>query len=308
MLRRHRTERRDADEPPGRHQDLQAVSGRQVPAVGVRPHLPAPRRRRWRLHGQRRPGLPQGRPGRGRRRTQGVQRLVRHHRLQPGSGDLPDRRDAGRATRPVRRPATADGAEARRPVSRSTPPSTGWCTTRAGPTNWRPSSAAANPVAGPFFSFSTPEPTGVVAAIAPHRGSAAGSGLGGRADHHLRQRVRRDRRPARRRAPRSPWPRCWPPPTCPAGWSTFSPATACRDRPAPGRPRRRQRPRPDRRGRPTAHRAGAGGRRHGQAGLRPAGAPDFTAAPGTARLRAFLEIKTVWHPTGALSLAGGSAY
>ena len=36
--------------------------------------------------------------------------------------------------------------------------------------------------------------------------------------------------------------------------------------------------------------------------------PDFVAAPGTARLRAFLETKTVWHPTGAVSLAGGSAY
>jgi acyl-CoA reductase-like NAD-dependent aldehyde dehydrogenase len=36
--------------------------------------------------------------------------------------------------------------------------------------------------------------------------------------------------------------------------------------------------------------------------------PDFSAAPGTARLRAFLEIKTVWHPTGALSLSGGTAY
>jgi hypothetical protein len=32
------------------------------------------------------------------------------------------------------------------------------------------------------------------------------------------------------------------------------------------------------------------------------------AAPGTARLRAFLEIKTVWHPTGALSLSGGTSY
>jgi aldehyde dehydrogenase (NAD+) len=41
---------------------------------------------------------------------------------------------------------------------------------------------------------------------------------------------------------------------------------------------------------------------------RPKGTPDFTATPGTGRLRAFLEIKTVWHPTGALSLAGGSAY
>ncbi len=40
----------------------------------------------------------------------------------------------------------------------------------------------------------------------------------------------------------------------------------------------------------------------------PKGVPDFAAAPGTARLRAFLEIKTVWHPTGALSLSGGSSY
>jgi aldehyde dehydrogenase (NAD+) len=40
----------------------------------------------------------------------------------------------------------------------------------------------------------------------------------------------------------------------------------------------------------------------------PKGEPDFTAAPGTARLRAFLEIKTVWHPTGALSLSGGTSY
>jgi acyl-CoA reductase-like NAD-dependent aldehyde dehydrogenase len=36
--------------------------------------------------------------------------------------------------------------------------------------------------------------------------------------------------------------------------------------------------------------------------------PDFAASPGTARLRAFLETKTVWHPTGAVSLAGGGAY
>jgi acyl-CoA reductase-like NAD-dependent aldehyde dehydrogenase len=39
----------------------------------------------------------------------------------------------------------------------------------------------------------------------------------------------------------------------------------------------------------------------------PAG-QDFSRLPGTARLRAFLEIKTVWHPTGAVSLAGGSGY
>jgi acyl-CoA reductase-like NAD-dependent aldehyde dehydrogenase len=40
----------------------------------------------------------------------------------------------------------------------------------------------------------------------------------------------------------------------------------------------------------------------------PKGEPDFGAPSGTARLRAFLEIKTVWHPTGALSLSGGTSY
>ncbi|MFD9910873.1 aldehyde dehydrogenase family protein [Streptomyces sp. NPDC059063] len=34
---------------------------------------------------------------------------------------------------------------------------------------------------------------------------------------------------------------------------------------------------------------------------------DFTSAPGTERLTAFLETKTVWHPTGSLG-ASGSAY
>jgi len=38
------------------------------------------------------------------------------------------------------------------------------------------------------------------------------------------------------------------------------------------------------------------------------GPQDFLRPPGTARLRAFLEIKTVWHPTGAVSLAGGGGY
>ncbi|MFI6287125.1 aldehyde dehydrogenase family protein [Streptomyces sp. NPDC051018] len=33
---------------------------------------------------------------------------------------------------------------------------------------------------------------------------------------------------------------------------------------------------------------------------------DYTADPGTARLTAFLETKTVWHPTGALGVSGSS--
>ncbi|MFE7261283.1 aldehyde dehydrogenase family protein [Streptomyces sp. NPDC057592] len=36
------------------------------------------------------------------------------------------------------------------------------------------------------------------------------------------------------------------------------------------------------------------------------GATDWTADPGTHRLTAFLETKTVWHPTGALGVSGSS--
>jgi acyl-CoA reductase-like NAD-dependent aldehyde dehydrogenase len=36
--------------------------------------------------------------------------------------------------------------------------------------------------------------------------------------------------------------------------------------------------------------------------------PDFTLSPGTHRMRAFLEMKSVWHPVGAVSLAAGSSY
>ncbi|WP_255955878.1 aldehyde dehydrogenase family protein [Streptomyces odontomachi] len=36
------------------------------------------------------------------------------------------------------------------------------------------------------------------------------------------------------------------------------------------------------------------------------GSPDWTADPGTGRLTAFLETKTVWHPTGALGVSGSS--
>lgn len=41
--------------------------------------------------------------------------------------------------------------------------------------------------------------------------------------------------------------------------------------------------------------------------LRPQPVDDWSADPGTSRMTAFLEIKTVWHPTGSLG-AGGSSY
>ena len=77
---------------------------------------------------------------------------------------------------------------------------------------------------------------------------------------------------------------------------------------APGRACRRERSRSDRRGgelRTSLEQAAAETVKRVYV---PAGSPDFTRRPGLARLRAFVEIKTVWHPTGALSLSGGSAY
>ncbi|MFE2324851.1 aldehyde dehydrogenase family protein [Streptomyces sp. NPDC059385] len=41
--------------------------------------------------------------------------------------------------------------------------------------------------------------------------------------------------------------------------------------------------------------------------LRPQPVDDWSADPGTARMTAFLETKTVWHPTGSLG-SGGSSY
>ncbi|MFI8961222.1 aldehyde dehydrogenase family protein [Streptomyces sp. NPDC053493] len=40
--------------------------------------------------------------------------------------------------------------------------------------------------------------------------------------------------------------------------------------------------------------------------LRPRRAEDFTVSPGTDRMTAFLETKTVWHPTGSLGASGSS--
>ena len=111
----------------------------------------------------------------------------------------------------------------------------------------------ANPVAGPFFNLSTPEPTGVVAVLAPQESSLLGLvSVVAPGRRHRQHRGRRVvvRPPA---AGRRPSPRCWRPPTCPAAWSTSSPASAATDRALAGLAHGRQRHRPDRhrRRRPT---------------------------------------------------------
>ena len=225
---RHRDRRRhNGSRPAGRRrEDLQAVHRRGIPAVRVRPHLPGGGFLR-RLRGQCRAGLPQGRQGCGLGRAQGFSRLVRRDRVQPRPGDLPDRRDAGGAPGAVRRPA-----------------------------RWRPASGAVRPP--PAGRRPGHRPTGAVRGLdgqdrrglrrresrcravllVLHTGTdrggrgdraagrpAARAGVGDRADHHLGQHLRRDREPVPAAGRRSPWPRCSPRPTCPAAWSTSSPAT-----------------------------------------------------------------------------------
>ncbi len=104
--RQHRDRRRhNASRPAGRRrEDLQAVHRRGIPALRVGSHLPGGGFLR-RLRRERRAGLPEGRQGCGLGRAQGFSRLVRRDGVQPGAGDLPDRRNAGGPARAVRRPA-----------------------------------------------------------------------------------------------------------------------------------------------------------------------------------------------------------
>lgn len=166
-----------------------------------------------------------------------------------------------------------------------------------------------NPVAGPFFNLSSPEPTGVVAVLAPQKSSFLGLvsvvapviATGNTAVV-----VASEKSPS----PPSPWARSWPPPTCPAVWSTSSPAA--RRRSPPRSPPTRTSTRSTSRAphEELAKELEIAAADNLKRVLRPqpvddAGA-DWSATPGTDRMTAFLETKTVWHPTGALGASGSS--
>ncbi|MFD2121981.1 aldehyde dehydrogenase family protein [Streptomyces cirratus] len=76
---------------------------------------------------------------------------------------------------------------------------------------------AANPVAGPFFNLSTPEPTGVVTVVAPQDSSFLGlvSVIAPVIDHGQHGVVIASEES---RSPPSRSARCWRPPTCRAVW------------------------------------------------------------------------------------------
>ena len=91
-------------------------------------------------------------------------------------------------------------------------------------------SAASNPVAGPYFNFTVPEPTGVVARPRARRAAARRARLPARARARRRERRRRRSRPRRTRSRRSSSPRRSRRPTCPAASSTCSPGFATSSR------------------------------------------------------------------------------
>jgi hypothetical protein len=89
---------------------------------------------------------------------------------------------------------------------------------------------SSNPVAGPYFNFTVPEPTGVVAVLAPEEPALAGSSRGSPRRSWPATPYSRSP-PSRTPWPRSSWPRRSPPPTCRAAWSTSSPACTRSSRP-----------------------------------------------------------------------------
>lgn len=161
----------------------------------------------------------------------------------------------------------------------------------------------ANPVAGPFFSFSTPEATGVVAVVAPQDDSLLGlvsviapiitSG-------NTAVVIASQHRPLAAVALAEVLATS----DLPSGVVnilTGDPAEIAPHLAAHGDVNALDLTGTQGELRTSLERAAAGTVKRVYA---PA-SPDFRKSPGTARLRAFMEMKTVWHPTGAVSLTGG---
>ncbi|MQY15894.1 NAD/NADP-dependent betaine aldehyde dehydrogenase [Streptomyces sp. RB5] len=163
----------------------------------------------------------------------------------------------------------------------------------------------ANPVAGPYFNLSTPEPTGVVAVLAPQKSSLLGlvSVLAPViATGNTAVVVTSEDRPL----PALSLGEVLATSDVPGGTvNVLSGRTA---EIAPTLAAHMDVNAIDLTGAPAdlAAELEAAAADNLKRVLRP-GADDWSADPGTARLTAFLETKTVWHPTGPLG-AGGSSY
>ena len=238
----------DERRPPRRAQDLQALHRRRLPAQRVGPVVrrratprarSSPTRRR---RPARTPATPSWRParrsaaGRPARRTTAARSSTGSPRCsRVGATSSSTRCSAARAS-PSAQAAAAVDASIDRLVWYA-----GWADKIAQVVG------GTNPVAGPYFDFSIPEPTGVVAVAGARRTRrcSASSAWSPRSSSPATPCVvtRRIERPAAGHHARR---RCSPPPTCPAASSTCSPASSAEVGAVAGVAHGRQRDRPDR--------------------------------------------------------------
>ena len=183
----------DAEAGARRPQDLQALHRRRVPALRVGPHLRG-RRREREVPRQRRARVTQGRARRGRRGPERVREVVGGDGVQPRADPLPHRRDArGRRAEFVDEVRDAENVRARTAEKVVDTAIDRWVWYAGWSDKLAQVHGSSNPVAGPYFDFSVPEPTGVVAVIAPQQSDAARPRLGRRTGDRERQHVRRRR-------------------------------------------------------------------------------------------------------------------
>jgi len=170
----------------------------------------------------------------------------------------------------------------------------------------------ANPVAGPFFSFSTPEPTGVVAAIAPQADPLLGlvSVIAPIITSGNTTVVIASRNEPLAAVTLAEVLATSDLPGGVVNILTGDPAEIAPHLASHGDVNALDLTGADGALRTELERAAAGTvkRVYARSTGKDDAAQDFSRAPGTARMRAFLEIKTVWHPSGAVSLAGGTGY
>ncbi|MCW5251670.1 MULTISPECIES: aldehyde dehydrogenase family protein [unclassified Streptomyces] len=163
----------------------------------------------------------------------------------------------------------------------------------------------ANPVAGPYFNLSSPEPTGVVAVLAPQESSLLGL------VSVLAPVIATGNTAVLVASERAPLPAL-----------SLGEVLATSDVPGgvvnilSGRTAEIAAPLAAHQDVNAIDLAGAGAELAAELEtaaadnlkrvLRPQPVDDWAAAPGTERMTAFLETKTVWHPTGALGASGSS--
>ena len=156
---------------------------------------------------------------------------------------------------------------------------------------------SANPIAGPYFNFSLPEPTGVVAILAPQDSSLLGfvSALAPvLCTGNTAVIVASERRPL----PAVSLAEVLATSDLPGGVANVLTGFTAELAPVAREPPRRQRDRPHGRGGGRARRAAARSGRQRQARATSPAGEDWTGEPGLGRLTAFVETKTVWHPIG----------